>query len=143
MMKERNTKKAVQLVLISLALILFGALFASLIQSDWGNIQVTNLKIPYYNGQYVSADLFKPKAATADNPAPMVIVIAGSNRTKETQVSTVIELARRGFVVLSLDPNSTGDTSITYASDGSNGLYSAVEYVVNTNIFNYVDKTRI
>lgn len=50
MMKERNTKKAVQLVLISLALILFGALFASLIQSDWGNMVKSKLVCKYTFG---------------------------------------------------------------------------------------------
>lgn len=139
----RSTKKSVRLLCISLALVLIGSVMASLFQSDFGKIEVTNLTIPYYNGQYVSADLFKPKTATAESPAPLVIVLAGSNRTKETQLPTAMELARRGYVVISMDPNDTGDTATKLSTDRSNGMYAAVEYVVNTNIFNYVDMTKI
>lgn len=138
-----STKKIVRSLCIALALVLIGAIGASLVQSDFGKIEVTNLTIPYYNGQYVSADLFRPKAATADNPAPLVIVLAGSNRTKETQLPTAMELARRGYVVISMDPNSTGDTATNLSTDRSNGMYAAIEYVTNTNIFNYVDPTKI
>lgn len=141
--QKNSTKKAVRLCCIALALVLFGAAGASMVQSDFGKIEVTNLTIPYYNGQYVSADLFRPKTATADNPAPLVIVLAGSNRTKETQLPTALELARRGYVVISMDPNSTGDTATNLSTDRSNGMYAALEYVTNTNIFNYVDSTKI
>lgn len=138
-----TNKKSIKLICLSLALIFIGSLLASLFQSDFGKLEVTNLTIPYYNGQYVSADLFRPKTATAETPAPLVIVLAGSNRTKETQLPTAMELARRGYVVISLDPNDTGNTATKLSADTSNGMFAAVEYVCNTNIFNYVDMTKI
>ena len=138
-----SSKKVLLSLCVALCLVLLGAAGASLVQSDFGKIEVTNLTLPYYNGQYVSADLFRPKTATEKTPAPLVIVLAGSNRTKETQLPTAMELARRGYVVISMDPNSTGDTATNLSTDRSNGMYAAVEYVVNTNIFNYVDKTKI
>ena len=138
-----SSRRVLLSLCVALCLVLLGAAGASLVQSDFGKIEVTNLTLPYYNGQYVSADLFRPKTATEKTPAPLVVVLAGSNRTKETQLPTAMELARRGYVVISMDPNSTGDTATNLSTDRSNGMYAAVEYVVNTNIFNYVDKTKI
>ena len=59
---------------ILLALIL-SSYFASQVQSSFGKVDVQSIKIPTQNGQWVVADLFKPYSATAESPAPLVIVI--------------------------------------------------------------------
>ena len=57
-----------KLFLGCLAVILLASLLASLIQSSFGRVQVTGLNIPTQNGQWLAADLFKPKAATTSTP---------------------------------------------------------------------------
>ncbi|MDR3171780.1 MAG: alpha/beta hydrolase [Treponema sp.] len=139
--------KSTRLLFVALALILTGNIGATLIQTAGGTIDVIGLKIPTENGQWVTADLFKPKSATAENPAPMVVVCPGFQRTKETQISNSIELARRGIVALTIDPYWQGDSSVTLSSrtatDEGYGIIPIIKYICDTNVFNYVDKSRI
>jgi hypothetical protein len=142
-----NFQKNIRLLILSLALVLAGNTGASLVQTAGGSIDVVGLKIPAENGQWVAADLFKPKSATAENPAPMVVVCPGFQRTKETQISNSIELARRGIVVLTIDPFWQGDSSVTFsgrsATDEGYGIIPVIKYICDTDVFNYVDKSRI
>ena len=64
-----------KLLLIALLIVLFSSLIASFIQGSGGRVHVQDIKIPTQNGQWVVADLYKPNSATADNPAPLVVVI--------------------------------------------------------------------
>ena len=91
-------------VLICLLLILAGAVGASFIQTGGGHIAVQGLKIPGKDGAVASADLFRPDTATATHKAPLIVVTPGFQRTKETQISYSLELARRGYVTLVVDP---------------------------------------
>ncbi|MEX0325724.1 MAG: alpha/beta hydrolase family protein [Puniceicoccaceae bacterium] len=130
-----------------LAVILLASLFASLIQSSWGRVQVTGLKIPTQNGQWVVADLFKPKAATEDNRAPLIVVVPGFQRSKETLSNITLELARRGFVVISIDPYAQGGSSSSMsrraATTEGYGMFPLVDYIASTEVLNYVDRSRI
>lgn len=130
-----------------LAVVLVGSLVASLIQSSWGRVQVTGLRIPAHNGQWIAADLLRPRSATAERPAPLVIVVPGFQRSKETLSHLSLELARRGMVVLALDPYAQGNSSSSLqprsASTEGYGLFAVVELVADTGLLDYVDKTRI
>lgn len=131
-------------ILICLLLIFAGAGGASAIQTSGGDIEVTGLKIAGKSGATVTADLFRPKAASADNKAPMVIVSPGFQRTKETQISNSLELARRGFVTLVVDPYNQGESSSQDADDDDSAVITAIDYVShNLDTFNYVDADRI
>ena len=76
-----------------------------------GPVNIQQIKVPTENGQWEVADLFKPLSATKDNPAPVVIVIPGFQRSKETLSNISIELSRRGMVVISIDPYAQGGSS--------------------------------
>ena len=97
--------------IIVLLILFLSSYFASLIQSSWGQVRVESIKIPTQNGQWVVADLFKPYKATSDNPAPLVIIIPGFQRSKETLSNIAIELSRRGIVTISIDPYAQGMSS--------------------------------
>jgi dienelactone hydrolase len=145
---DRNPKnRAVILLWISLVLMAVGSVGACLIQTDGGKIEVVSLKIPTENGQWITADLFRPKTATEENPAPMVVVCPGFERSKETMGSYSIELARRGIVVITIDPYGQGASSSTHqkrtASLEGYGVVPMVEYVHDTPNLNYIDKSRI
>lgn len=136
-----------RLLLGCLAVILLASLLASLIQSSWGRVQVTGLKIPAQNGQWVVADLFKPKAATKDDKAPLIVVVPGFQRSKETLSNISLELARRGFVVIAIDPYAQGGSSSSMsrrsATTEGYGMFAIVDYVASTAVLNYVDRSRI
>lgn len=146
--KKANKKNWSMLLLcISLALILVGNIGAYIVQTDGGKIDVIDIKIPTQNGQWITADLFKPQSATAENPVPMVVVTPGFEKSKETLSNYSIELARRGMAVIAFDPYSQGASSATdnkkSVSEEGNGLVPVVEYIYDTPNLNYVDKTRI
>lgn len=123
------------------------SLLASLIQSSFGRVKVLGIKIPTQNGQWVSADLFKPDDATEENPAPLVVVVPGFQRSKESLSNISLELARRGIVVIAIDPYAQGASSSSMerysATTEGYGMFAVVDYASNTSNLNYIDKTRI
>ncbi|HEX4150475.1 MAG TPA: alpha/beta hydrolase [Pirellulales bacterium] len=132
---------------VSLVLVLAGGLGAHLVQTDCGAIDVVGLTFPTENGQWVTADLFKPTSATAANRVPLVVVCPGFERSKETMGSYSIELARRGIAVITIDPYNQGASSSTSqrrsATKEGYGVVPVVEYVHDTPNLNYIDKSRI
>ncbi|MFZ5516071.1 MAG: dienelactone hydrolase family protein [Candidatus Zhuqueibacterota bacterium] len=141
--KNKSKKYLLALVLVAL----LASYSASLIQRSWGRVQVHGIKIPTQNGQWLSADLFKPKSATKDNPAPLVVVVPGFQRSKESLSNISLELARRGIVVIAIDPYSQGGSSSSMSTNSATtegyGMYAVVEYASSTPNLNYIDKSRI
>ena len=130
-------------VLICLLLIIIGAVGSSLAQRDGGKVNVQGLMIPGKDGALVSADLFRPDTATEKNKAPMVIVSPGFQRTKETQISYSMELARRGYVTLVVDPYNQGESTSQPPTNDDPSIKPAIDYVSRTTTLSYVDKSRI
>ncbi len=134
-------------MLLSLAMILTGDIGAHLVKTAAGSVDVTGIRIPTQNGQWITADLFRPKAATEQNPVPMVVVCPGFERSKEAMDSYSIELARRGMAVVTIDPYSQGASSSSRERRSATlegyGVIPMVEYIFDTPNLNYVDKTRI
>ncbi len=130
-----------------LSIVLFASIGASLVQSSGGLVQVQDIKIPTQNGQWLVADLFKPKSATSDNPAPLVVVVPGFQRSKEALSNIAIELARRGIVAISIDPYAQGGSSSSMsrmaATTEGYGMFAVVDYAAGTSNLNYIDKSRI
>ena len=83
-----------------------------------------------------------PKNATADNPVPAIICAHGGANTKEMQMPGYIELARRGFVVITIDMAEHGysDAGIDPLTGGSYGMLAAAEYAMSLPC---VDETQI
>jgi len=90
------------LLLIAVITVCISSILVSVIQTSAGNVEIEGIRLPTQNGQLLAADLFKPKTATADNPAPLIVVIPGFQRSKEALSNIALELARRGFVVISI-----------------------------------------
>lgn len=132
---------------VALALVFLGSLGAWWIKTDGGRIEVTGFKLPTENGQWITADLLRPLTATATTPAPAVVVCPGFERSKEALDSYAIELARRGIVVIAIDPYNQGASSSTMerrsASVEGYGVVPMVEYLFDTPNLNYIDRTRI
>lgn len=156
--------RAKRIFLISIALIIFGGFLGAMIQTDFFSVSVKSKTIatmPYSPSglaQYEqtgkktwsTADIYKPKSASADNKVPLVFVAPGIQRTKETQASFCIELARRGYAVICIDPYAQGESSSSYESQSATqegyGLFAWMDYIhtdEGREEFNYIDFNRI
>ena len=136
-----------RLLWILLAVVVLSSTAASIVQTSAGRVLVQDVKIPTQNGQWLVADLFKPQSATSENPAPLVVVVPGFQRSKEALSNIAIELARRGIIAISIDPYAQGGSSASMSSIAATtegyGLFAVVEYAASTPNLNYVDKTSI
>lgn len=140
---RRSRRQLLACVLV----VALASLLASLIQGSWGRVQVTGLTLPTQNGQWLAADLFRPKTATSEHPAPLVVVVPGFQRSKETMADLSLELARRGIVVIAIDPYAQGSSSSSASPQSATtegyGLFAVVDYVTGTDTLNYIDRSRI
>lgn len=157
---KKNLKSLVMLG-IALALILVSSFFGSMIQSRGWSIEVTDLRDETNEGQYYdvktglavegvmvegevkSGILYRPKSATMSNKLPAVVLTHGYLNNREHQLPNAVELARRGFVVLTIDREGHGNYENehdTSAMMNTNGLYQAAKYVYNLP---YVDTSKI
>ena len=132
---------------VLLVLLVASSLGASLVQTSFGDIEVKSITLPTQNGQWLVGDLFRPRSATADRPAPLVVVVPGFQRSKEALSNVAIELARRGIVAISIDPYAQGGSSASMsrraATTEGYGMFAVVEYAAGTPNLNYIDRTRI
>lgn len=139
--------EAIRSLWILLALLVLSSLGASLVQTSFGDIEVKSITLPTQNGQWLVGDLFRPRSATADNPAPLVVVVPGFQRSKEALSNVAIELARRGIVAISIDPYAQGGSSASMsrraATTEGYGMFAVVEYAAGTPNLNYIDTSRI
>ena len=133
--------------LFILIILFVAGYLASKVQSSWGKVRVQSIKIPTQNGQWLVADLFKPVSANASNLSPLVIVVPGFQRSKETLSNISIELSRRGIVTIVIDPYAQGLSSSSLSKRAATkegyGMFALVDYVYDTSILNYVDKDKI
>lgn len=111
-MKE---KKSLILFLCFTVAIFACMIIANGIQSSWGKVSVEAVRYEFKDSkgesQYLTGKLYKPESATAENPAPAVLMLHGYQNDKETNDAFSIELSRRGVVVLSLDEYGHGWTT--------------------------------
>lgn len=149
MTETRKFSKGARILCIGLAIVLLFSIIASAIQTNGGKVDIIEITIPQSNGEYTSALLYKPKTATIDTPAPCVVTAPGAGNTKEMQDIALVELSRRGFVVISIDLYDHGRSSGTHESIPYTmsqqyqgfGMIDVVDYVYNN--LDYVDNTKI
>ena len=109
-MDNRSKRKAARGVLLAVVLMLISMVGASFIQTSAGRVEVKDLRFETSLGYEMSALLYKPKWASADNKAPAVIACHGMYNNREMQDINLVELSRRGYVVLSIDMFSHGNS---------------------------------
>lgn len=176
-------KKYLILTIVSLCIILVFSFVASVFQTSGFGVEITHFTLTKEmteqynslpiekNGKSIggvniiedpmlkfAVDVYRPKNVDKSNPAPVVFVLPGFTRTKETQAQYCIELSRRGFVVICSDPGQQGGTTASgydYNDEGelvgplgstvgNNGVDYLWQYVYNnTEEFDYIDRDRI
>lgn len=144
-MFARNKKRGARFwLIVTLALMLVSAIGASAVQTSGGSVTVKDMYWETPSGLSQSALLFKPEAATADNPAPVIIVSHGMYNHREMQDVVYTELARRGYVVIAIDMYGHGKSQTVTAEERDasqgTGMYDAVELAASLP---YVDADKI
>ena len=109
--EQRQNLQAI-LFLMALAVLVVAQFTASLVQGDFGYVEVSNVFYTNYNGIPIRAKLFKPRHAAKDRPLPGVVYIHGYQNNRETGDAYCIELARRGIVVLNIDAIGRGNSGL-------------------------------
>ncbi|MFX1517122.1 MAG: alpha/beta hydrolase [Promethearchaeota archaeon] len=128
-----------KVLLISIILIFGGIGIAWVIQNDFGTVITKEIELTTSDNVIIHSTLQIPHVASESNPVPGVVVIHGVYQSKEWLMAFSIELARRNFVVLTIDAASHGNSG--YASyDSDRGGAIALEYL---NDLNLVDKLGI
>ena len=119
------------------------------IDTNWGKTEVTKLNLATADGDQISAFMYRPKAATAENPAPVVMYVHGGSDMLEQGSSYAVELARRGYVVVTFDYSGAHNSDIpTGTAETANNPGGAppmgLETVFNAvKLFNFIDKEKI
>jgi pimeloyl-ACP methyl ester carboxylesterase len=124
---------------LALTLILAGGMLAALVQTDFGRVDVRDVRWTGADGARMSGLLYVPEAATADDPAPAVLAMHGYINSRETQSGFAIELARRGFVVLAADQRGHGYSAPPAYAAGFGGP-DALAYLHGLD---FVDASRV
>lgn len=130
-------------LMISLVICLLSMIVSSAIQSSGGQVKVSELRLVDSTGHEVSALLYKPESATAENKSPAIITVEGWFNNKEMQDLYSVEYSRRGYTVIAVDMHGHGDTEITKADEvysSAVGIDAAVELAASLP---YVDVNKI
>lgn len=125
-------------VIISLVLFFGGFIMADRAQKDNGNVKVSRIDFITNEGIRMSAKIYIPKNASAQTPAPGILALPGGNACLENLSSITIELSRRGYVVMAIDPYTIGRSDESKTSDV--GARDAMNYLCSLD---FVDKTRL
>lgn len=111
----RKLNKTLTWVIIALIMMIGGSILAFLVNTDFGRVGISEIKIHGASGYILSAYLYTPKSIEMGKTAPAILTAHGMNNGKQHMANTALELARRGFIVLNVDQVGHGD------STGSNG----------------------
>ena len=100
-------------VFICLTVVMAAAMgLAALYQTDFGNVDVSVWYLETDDGDVCAYKLYVPNTATADTPAPAVLLFHGYQNDKDTSSTYALELARRGIVAMCFDSYGHGDTTV-------------------------------
>lgn len=139
-MKTANGKFTKRWIALACAIVLMvvGTILNVSVTTNHGNVKVTRVTYSDDLGNIVSAQLYIPKTATSDTPAPAVLTNHGGGNSSEAQSSYNIELARRGFVVLSWDASNCGSSEEsadeTHGGEASYKFLQSLDYVDHTQL---------
>lgn len=138
---EKKKAWAKKILAIAIVLMLISMAGASVVQTGSGAVTVKDLRWETTSGVQMSGLLFVPKTVSAANKAPAIVVSHGMFNNREMQDANYVELSRRGYVVLSMDMFSHGQSeNIPNIGVLTSGMYEAVKMLASIN---YVDTTRI
>ncbi len=138
---QSSSRKQALLFVGSIIFVALAALGARMIETDFGKLDVSVVRIADPSGVTLVGKLYRPQNLTEADSLPAVLILHGFQNDKETLQPQALELARRGFVTLALDQfghgSSGGSMAIEDATMGGNSGYKYLQALP------YVDPTRL
>lgn len=137
-MKEKKMPSRVLALFVAI-LVFFGSMLVISVAATAGyTVRTQPVNWITDDGVNLSATLFVPDGASEQSPAAGVLVCPGGNTPHLFYASYCIELARRGYVVLSYDYYGTMASDM--AATGSSGAVAAMKYLTSLS---FVDTSRL
>lgn len=138
-------KKRTIAMVLSTLLLIAGGVLVYFVDTSFGTVKSSRIYFSDQDGYILSGILYQPATATVENPAPAMITTHGGDSVADTQSPVNIELARRGYVVLSYDSSGHGFSEKNPADDfftnkGTMGGLAAFDYVSSLP---FVDATQV
>lgn len=118
------------LLLIAVAVFFLGLVVAYGVATNGGKTELRRLSVMTDRGVAISLEVYKPKTATRENPAPAVMMIPGGNASVEYMSDAGMELARRGIVAIGIEPYTIGRSDVEKDNQGL-GSVDVTDYVYN------------
>lgn len=142
-MTNAKNKKAWIALLIALAVFACSIIFAWVVDTDGGKIDVQSVYFTSnQDGSLMHGRLYVPQNATPETPAPAVLYIHGNDGDSDKYSMFSVELSRRGFVVLNMDMRNQGQSvkNPDGVNDGTNGATEGTQYL---QALSFVDSDNI
>ncbi|MEJ2443846.1 MAG: alpha/beta fold hydrolase [Exilibacterium sp.] len=135
-----NNKNGVEgrLLWLGIVIMVLGCWLAASIQTA-GGVRVQDVRFTGSNGTAMSGLLYIPPNATAETPAPAVLVVHGYFNSREAQDGFAIEFSRRGYVVLAIDQTGHGYSQPPAFANAFGGI-DGLKYLRSLDI---VDKNNV
>lgn len=108
--KTNAKKQAVRFFCVTMAVLLVSSIFIWGFQTDWGKVSVRRLTLTGQDGTSISTLIYIPENASDENPAPLAVIMHGRSNHAHSNDTWSMELARRGYVVLSPDLQGGGES---------------------------------
>lgn len=109
----KKTKQALSFFAVATALLMVFTLLIWGFQSDWGAVKIKRISILGDNGSKISAITYIPRTVSNETPAPGVVIYHGRSNQGHSNDTWSMELARRGYVVISPDLSGGGESDVT------------------------------
>ncbi|MFR3991883.1 MAG: alpha/beta fold hydrolase [Angelakisella sp.] len=97
---------------ICLVLMVVTSVIGHNIQTSGGTVRTEELTFTTDVGATSHAKLYIPETATAETPAPAILLCHGYTASLDAMESNAIELSRRGYVVMALDMYGHGESTL-------------------------------
>ena len=133
-----KTKQAVRFFCITLVILILASICIWGFQSDWGKVDIKRLTLTGKDGTAISTLIYIPENASDETPAPVAVIMHGRSNHAHSNDTWSMELARRGYVVLSPDLQGGGESDPSV--DRSIQVVTVTEYA---NSLSYVLKDQI
>lgn len=114
------------------------AVFMRTFQKSWGDVKISRLYLAGSDGTSVSTLIYVPKSAADETPAPVAVIFHGRSNHAHSNDTWSMELARRGYVVLSPDLQGGGESDPSV----DRGL-QAVTVAEYANSLSFVQKDKL
>lgn len=115
--------------LVSILMMIGGISLAWGVQNNFGTVYTSEISLFTSEGVLISSTLQVPRTASPSSPVPGVVVIHGIMGAKEWIMGFGHELARRGFVVLTIDVVGHGNSGPNVGPGTDRGGLVALEFL--------------